>query len=322
MLAYIIRRLIQSIVVLLMVIVFSFSLPYFQPEGIYTPAYSVLGTHATHANILAWGAQYGLNHPFFVRLWNYIIALLHGNFGFSYKQGQSVYSIIATNVPRTVWLALSALLLTLVIAVPLGMIQAQRRNSVFDYAGTGVAFVLYAVPSFLLAFLLIQVFAFGILHLPSQAPTALAPWAMFTNPVAFILPVAPLTLLGVAGISPFMPGAVLDVMVQDYVRTAKAKGCSARRVLWRHTFRNALGPIITLLGLAIPGLFGGALIVEDVFNYPGLGYQAYNGALNGDLPLVIGITLLVAVFTVLGNLAADLALGIVNPRIRIERSGK
>jgi peptide/nickel transport system permease protein len=130
--------------------------------------------------------------------------------------------------------------------------------------------------------------------------------------------VASLTLLSVAGLSRFMRGTMLEVSVQDYVRTAKAKGCSASRVLWRHSFRNALGPIVVILGLSVPALFGGALIIEDVFNYPGLGIQTVNAALEFDVPTVMGITLLVAIFTLLGNYLADIALALLNPRIRFQ----
>jgi peptide/nickel transport system permease protein len=145
-----------------------------------------------------------------------------------------------------------------------------------------------------------------------------APWAIFTDPVGFILPVACLTLLGVAGVSRFMRGTVLEVLVQDYIRTAKAKGASNKRVLFKHAFRNALGPIVTILGLSLPALFGGALIIESVFNYSGLGMQTVNAATNLDVPTVLGITLLVSIFTLLGNLVADIMLGVVNPRIRVE----
>ena len=164
----------------------------------------------------------------------------------------------------------------------------------------------------------LQFFSFGITHLPASPPSGVAPWAIFTDPIGFILPVGCLTLLGVASISRFMRGTVLEVLVQDYVRTARAKGCSKRRVLFRHAFRNALGPIITILGLSIPALFGGALIIESVFNYSGLGIETVGAALSLDVPVVLGITLLVSIFTLLGNLLADIMLGVVNPRIRIQ----
>lgn len=323
MFTYIIRRLCQSLLVLLIVMFVTFSLPYFQDHGIYGPAYAVLGTHATPANVARFGQTYGFNHPFIVRFWNYITQLLfHGNLGHSYKQNQSVWSIIQVYVPRTIWLALTSLILTILIAIPLGMFQAVRRNTIFDYSATGTAFILYAMPSFLLCLLALEAFSFHWPHFAASPPPGVAPWLLFTDPLGFILPVACLTLLSVAGLSRFMRGTVLEVMVQDYIRSARAKGCSNRRTLFRHAFRNALGPIITILGLSLPALFGGALIVESVFNYAGIGIVTVTAASNLDIPIVLGITLLVAIFTLLGNLLADVALGIVNPRIRIEGTAR
>ena len=319
MLAYVLRRIIQSFIVLLMVMLVTFTLPYFQNRGILSPAYNVLGTHATPANVLIWGREHGMNHPYFVRFWNYLDQVIfHFNLGVSYKQNLSVWAIIKLFVPRTLWLALASLLLTIFIAIPLGIIQASKRNTVFDYTATGSAFIFYAMPNFLLCILVLDIFSFHGPHLPSSPPPGVAPWLLFTDPVGFILPVACLTLLSVAGLSRFMRGTVLEVMVQDYVRTAKAKGCSNRRTLFRHAFRNALGPIITILGLYIPTLLGGALIIESVFNYEGLGIQALNAALYLDVPTILGITLLVSILTLMGNLLADVCLGLVNPRIRIE----
>ena len=309
----------QSVFVLLIVLLITFTLPYFQPHGILTPAYSVLGTRANARTVAEWGAQNGMNHPYLIRFWSYASQVFfHFNLGTSYKQNLSVWAIISIYVPRTIWLALTSLILTVLISVPLGMFQASHRNTTFDYTATGTAFVLYGVPSFLLCLILLQVFTFSLHWLPASPPSGVAPWAIFTNPVGFILPVMALTLLSLAFLSRFMRGTVLDVLVQDYIRSARAKGCSNRRVLFRHAFRNALGPIITILGLYIPGLIGGALIIEDVFNYSGLGLQTLNAAALGDVPTVLGITLLTAVLTLLGNLAADVMLGIVNPRIRVQ----
>ena len=319
MLSYILRRLVQALVVVLIVMVFTFSLPYMQPHGIDAPAYSILGDHATPARVAQWAAQNGMNHPYLARLWTYISQVFfHLNLGVSYRENASVMSIIRLYVPRTVWLAAVSLLLTVIIAIPLGIYQASHRNTVTDYTATGVAFFLYGVPAFLLCLLMMDAFGFHWPHLPSSPPSGVAPWAMFTSPVGFILPVACLTLLSIAGLSRFMRGTVLEVLVQDYVRTARAKGCSNRRVLFRHAFRNALGPIITILGLYIPALFGGALIIESVFNYEGLGMQTVFAATNLDVPVVLGITLLITIFTLLGNLLADVTLGLVNPQIRIE----
>ena len=318
MLAYIIRRLLQSIVVFLIVMLITFSLPYFEPGGILAPAYIALGTHANAVTVHQWGVQNGIFHPFFVRFWNYLLQVcVHFNLGFSWKQNQSVWSIITLYVPRTIWLALTAFILTLIIALPIGVLQASRRNSWFDYSMTNFFFVLYGIPAFLLSLLMIDWFVFSTLHLPLP-PSDGSATAIFTDPKAFVIPVVTLAILSLAFFSRFMRSAVLDVLVQDYIRTAKAKGCSQRRILFKHAFRNALGPIITIVGLSIPGLFGGALIIEEVFNYEGVGYETVYSAQYKDIPTVLGITLLITIFTLIGNLMADIGLGIVNPRIRVE----
>jgi peptide/nickel transport system permease protein len=289
--AYVIRRIVQSFFVLLIVMLFTFSLPYFQDHGIVAPAYAVLGTKASPANVAYWAKTHGMDATYFHRFWTYATQLFfHFNLGRSYKQNSSVWGIISLYVPRTIWLAAVSLALTTIIAIPLGIYQASRRNTFGDYTATGVAFVLYAMPNFLLAMLLLDAFSFHWPHLPNSPPSGIQAWAMFTDPAGFILPVAALT--------------------------------SGLRTLFKHAFRNALGPIIVLLGLSIPALLGGALIIESVFNYEGLGIQTVDAANNLDLPTVLGITLLVAILTLLGNLLADVALGLVNPRIRIEGNSR
>ncbi len=323
MFAYIIRRIVQSVFVLLIVMLVTFTLPYFQDHSILGPAYATLGTKATPANVKIWGIQHGMNHPYVIRFITYVgQVFFHFNLGHSYKQNMSVVQIISLYVPRTIWLAFTSLMLTAIIAIPLGIAQASKRNTRFDYTGTGVAFILYGVPAFLLCQLALDFFSFHFPHLPSSPPSGVAPWAIFTNPIGFILPVACLTLLSLAFLSRFMRGAVLEVLVQDYMRTAKAKGCSNRRTLMRHAFRNALGPIVVILGLSIPGLLGGALIIEEVFNYGGLGIQTVAAAQNLDIPVILGITLLISILTLAGNLIADILLGVVNPRIRVEGTGR
>jgi peptide/nickel transport system permease protein len=316
--AYLVRRFFQSVLVFFLVLLFTFTLPYFVPGGLNSVAIVVLGAHAPPATVQAFDIAHGFNLPFPVRLWQYIDQLVfHFNLGYSYKNSQPVWTIIGLYVPRTIWLALVSLVLTVVIALPLGLYQAARRNTIFDYSATSVLFVLYGIPAFLLALLLQTAFSFGVTHLPPP-PTAIGDFQLFTDPVAFILPVATLTLLSLAFLSRFMRSAVLDILVQDYIRSAKAKGCSQLRVMTHHAFRNALGPIIIILGVAIPGLLGGALVIEYAFNYEGLGYETVSAASNLDTPTVLGITLLVTILTLVGNLLADIVLGMVNPRIRVE----
>jgi peptide/nickel transport system permease protein len=325
MIAYTIRRLFQGVLVLLSVIWFTFTLSYLQPDGARAPAYILCGTHQSPACISSYVRTLGLSQPYVVRLWQYVEGLVvHFNFGFSYKQNQPVASLIGVFVPRTFWIAFVSLVLAALIAIPIGIVQAWKRNTAFDYAATGVGFVLYSIPAFVLGILLLDAFTYHLHWFPgsptdNSASGVVSPWAIFTDPMAFVLPVATLTALSIAGMSRFMRSQVLDVLVQDYIRTAKAKGCDTKRILLRHTMRNALGPIVVILGLSIPLLLSGALIVEDLFNYPGLGYETINASLNSDIYTVLAITILVTAATVIGNIAADIGLAALNPRIRYER---
>lgn len=327
MVAYIIRRFFAAIFVTLFIIWFTFSLQYLQrPYGVLTPAYIACGTaHHTYLCLHPNEVKFGLLQNYFERMWQYVeLIVVHFNFGFSYIQNQTVANILRTYIPRTFWLAFFSLILALVVALPLGIYQAWKRNSMFDYAATGTVFILYSVPAYVIGFVLLDIFTyhraiFG-LHLPGEPPPGVNATAIFTHPAGFILPLVTLAALSIAGLSRFMRSSVLDVLVQDYIRTARAKGCSPMRVLFRHTMRNALGPIVTILGLYIPALLGGALIVEEVFNYKGIGVETVYSISNNDTYTVLAITVILTVMTVVGNLLADLGLGIINPRVRIEAS--
>jgi peptide/nickel transport system permease protein len=324
MLYYVVRRLLQGIVVLIIVLWFTFTLAYFQkPHGALSPAYVLCGTHLTHACIQGNITALGLDQPYLQRFWDYLTGLFfHFDLGYSYKQNSSVAGLLSLYIPRTFWLAAVSLAIAVLIAVPLGILQAWRRNTAIDYVATASSFVLYSIPAFVLGFLLLDAFSYHTLGLPNSPPEGVQPWAMFTDPVSFILPIATLTALSVAGLSRFMRSQVLDVLVQDYVRTARAKGCTSKRVLFRHTMRNALGPIVVIIGLSVPLLLSGALIVEDVFNYAGIGNETLYAASNQDLPTILGITIVVTIATVIGNIAADIGLAIINPRVRIEGSAR
>jgi peptide/nickel transport system permease protein len=320
-LAYIVRRLFAGIIVLLGVIWFTFTLTYFQPDGALAPAYLLCRQHLTKSCLNGYINQYGLAKPYLVRLWEYLFGVVvHGNLGTSFAQTNTVSGLLGVYIPRTFWIAFFSLALAIVIAIPLGIYQAWRRNTAADYIGTASSFILYAIPAYVLGFVLLDIFSYHLGWLPPSPPSNVNAWAIFTDPLGFILPVVTLTALTVAGMSRYMRSQVLDVLVQDYIRTAKAKGCDPRRVLYRHTMRNALGPLVVIIGLSVPILFSGALIVELLFNYPGLGYETWFAANNGDVYTVLGVTIIVTGATVLCNLLADIGLGIVNPRVRVEGS--
>jgi peptide/nickel transport system permease protein len=207
-------------------------------------------------------------------------------------------------------------LLALILAVPIGLLQAVRRNKVADHVFNGFSTVFYAMPSFLLCLLLILAFAIKFPILPPEGPQGSGIGAVFAEFNALILPIAALTLINVALFSRYMRSAVLDNLTEDYVRTAKAKGASQRRILFRHVLRNSLIPIATLLGLSLPGILAGALITESVFNYPGMGLLFWQAAQQQDYPILLGVTVVVALATVAGSLLADLAYAVLDPRVR------
>ncbi len=209
-------------------------------------------------------------------------------------------------------------LIALGIAVPLGIMQAVRRNKIEDYTFTTLSFVLYSMPPFWLGLILIIVFAVNLGWFPPVGPQgAISTYLDPTELSALVLPVMSLALVTVALFSRYMRSSMLDNLVQDYVRTARAKGVSTSGVLYRHVLRNALIPIVTLLGLSLPGIFSGALITEAIYNYPGMGLLFWDSAMTRDYPVLLGVTMVVAVATVVGNLLADVFYAVVDPRVRI-----
>jgi len=311
MTAYLIRRTLHALIVLFGVSLIVFVLLHLLPGG---PARASLGVRANPSSIKAFNAEYGLNQPLPIQYVEWISQVIRGNLGFSYKLNQSVNSLLIENIPRTLVLTGSATLLAIGVAVPLGALQAVRRNSAADYVVTGFALIFYSMPSFFLGLVLIIVFSDVLPIFPPTGPTATAP--LLTQLPNLVLPVATLTLITVALFSRYMRSSALENLAEDYVRTAKAKGASILRVLFRHVIPNALLPVITLVGLSVPGILGGALIVESLFNYPGMGLLFWNAAQTEDFPTMLGTILVVGLAVVLGSLLADIFYGVADPRVR------
>ena len=314
MTSYLLRRLLQAFLVVLGVTLVVFILSQLIPGG---EARAALGPKATPLQIAHFNHLNGFDEPLWVQYWHYLLGLFQGNLGYSYRNNQGVTSLISQRLPKTMVLVGASTLLSLVIAIPVGMAQAVRRNSLFDYTVTGVGFFLYAMPAFLAGELLILYFSFDLGWFPSQPPSDASAWAVFTQPMDFVLPVITLAALTIAGFSRYMRSSVLDTLAEDYIRSARAKGAGSQRVLYGHALRNALLPLITLIGLTLPAIVGGALITEDIFNYPGMGLLTVQAAQNDDIPLVLGTTLVATVATVIGSLIADLLYAAADPRIRL-----
>jgi peptide/nickel transport system permease protein len=312
---FMVRRLLQAVAVVLLVTVITFILLRLIPGN---PAIAIMGPSAYRnpAAIAQFDRVYGFNRPWYSQYWLWLDHLLHGNLGYSWNLNQSVASLLANHLPKTIFLVGSSTILALIVAVPIGVIQAVRRNKLVDHFFNGTSTLFYAMPSFLLGILLILAFAIKIPILPAEGPQGEGLGVIFTQFNALILPILSLALITVALFSRYMRSSVLDNITEDYVRTAKAKGASERRILIRHVLRNSLIPIATLLGLSLPGILSGALITEAVFNYPGMGYLFYKQAQASDYPVLLGITVIVAVATVVGSLLADVTYAVLDPRVR------
>ncbi|MGC2190743.1 MAG: ABC transporter permease [Candidatus Dormiibacterota bacterium] len=310
MIGYLFRRILQSLIVIIGVTIITFILLHMLPGN---PVRAILGPKASPADVASLTKQLGLNKPlpyqYGLWLWN----LAHFDLGYSYKQTASVDTLLAARLPNTLLLVGTSTVLAILLAIPLGVLQAVRRNKPDDYTLTGLAFIFYSMPTFWLGILLIIVFSATLNWLPPEPQASIG---LFSQLNALILPVATLTLVTLALFSRYMRSSMLENLVQDYVRTAKSKGVSSRRVLFRHVLRNALIPVLTLVGLSIPGIASGAVVTETVFNFPGMGYLFFISAQNDDFPVLLGVTVVIAVATVIGSLVADILYAVADPRIR------
>jgi peptide/nickel transport system permease protein len=312
--AYLIRRAGTSVVIMLGISVFIF----FLLHMIYpSPAIDVLGPRANTVLLDAWNRDHGFDDPVIVQYLHYLNNLIHGDLGFSYKANQSVATLFQQRWARSAYLTGMALLLAIVVAVPLGIYQAVRRNSVGDNVVTTVAFVTYAMPDFFLYLVAIQLVALTFPIFSFEASQSTSVVEVMGDWHSMALPIGCLVLLLVAGYSRYMRSSAMDTLTQDYIKAARAKGLPERLVLGRHLVRNACLPMVTLIGLSIPALLAGNLIIETVFNYQGLGLLFYNSLANSDYPVLLAYTLVGAILTVIGNLVADLALTVADPRIRL-----
>ena len=313
MTGFIVRRLLQAVVVTFFVTVVVFGLLHMLPGG---PVRALLGPRASTAQVAYFNHLYGFDRPVYVQYGKWVWQLLHGNLGYSVKLNQSVAGEIGQRLPKTIVLITLGLAVSLLAGIPLGVYQAARRYTIGDYALTGIAFIGYSAPTFFVGLLVINWFAVDLRVFPPAAPQGDSVGAVLSQPRALVLPVLTYAFLGYALWSRYMRSSVMDNIVQDYVRTARAKGVTERRVLWRHVFRNSLITIVTLLGLYVPALVGGAVIIETVFDYPGMGLAFYNAAQNYDYSSLLGIVIIATVATIIGNLLADVGYAVLDPRVR------
>jgi peptide/nickel transport system permease protein len=314
MISYILRRLAVAVIVVIGIMLVTFTMLHAISPS---PGKAVLGLKASPASVNAFNHAHGYDRALWRQFLTYVNQTFHGNLGQSYKLNQTVDSLFKENAGRSALLSGVSLLIAIVIAIPLGIWQAVRRNSAFDYAATTVSFTLYSMPIFFVSLVLIAIFSLKLDWLPSEASQSTTVVGVITDAKSMILPVAALVIVSVAVFSRYMRSSALDNLAQDYIKVARSKGLNERSVLWRHLVRNSSLPIVTIVGLSIPDLLAGNVIVEQVFNYPGLGLLFFNSLGNEDYPILLAYTLVGGVLVVIGNLVADIMLTIADPRIRL-----
>lgn len=265
---------------------------------------------------------YGLDKPLHIQYIDWLKRFTRLDFGKSFVDGREVIKKIAERIPITLSINILSLLLIIITAIPIGIISATKRYSLFDKVSTVAVFVGFSTPTFWLALMLMIVFGvnLGILPISGIHSLDVSEMTFFERIIDFakhlILPVGVSAFGGIAGLSRYSRSSMLEVIRQDYIRTARAKGLPESEVIMRHAFRNALMPVVTILGLSIPGLIGGGVIFETIFSIPGMGQLFYSSAMARDYPTIMGILVIVAILTLIGNLIADISYAIVDPRIR------
>jgi peptide/nickel transport system permease protein len=311
---YIAGRIWQAIIVVFGVTIVVFVLQHLIASGP-SLARAILGPRANPVSIRAYVAANGLDRSLPVQYWDFLWPLLHGNLGYSYRLNRSVDSVLARDIPNDLVVVGGGLAVAVAIAIPLGIAQAVRRGRVFDHVATVLLFILYAMPSFWLGLVLIELFAVKYSILPAEAPQG-SIGQVLSHPSGLVLPILTMTLVSCALFSRYMRAAAIETLSEDYVRlTARAKGLPQRRVVAHHLLRNSASSMLTLVGLSLPAILTWGVLVEYVFNFPGTGLTFYNAAVSSDYALESGIAFLVGVATVVGSLVADILYAVADPRV-------
>jgi peptide/nickel transport system permease protein len=317
MLRTIITRLSASLLSLLILVTATFVMAHLTPGG---PAYSILGLRATPEAVGSINMRLGLDVPLWRQYAVWVWHLAHFQFGYSYLVNRPVVEMLATYERNTLAMYSLAILISTLAAIGIGLLHGVYFRRWPGKLISTAELIVYALPSFFLATLLVLYFAITLRWLPAAGIVDLhaarpSTWDYVAH---LVLPVATISIFTTAGLARYFAQSVNEELGRDYVRTAAAKGASFPRILFGHVLRNALRPLVTLLGLYFPYIFAGGVIVETVFSYPGLGWLLWRSALSQDYPVLIAIVLLIGVLTVLGNLVADLVNGALDPRAGYE----
>ena len=315
---FLVRRVAQGVVVLFVISIVVFVMFFVAPHNV---ARLIAGRQATPQTVALVEARLGLGRPVLTQYWSFLWGLLHGNLGYSYYSSEPVSTLIGSRLSVSVSVAVGAAVIWLVIGISSGVLSARRPRSFADRATTVLVLVFYSMPPFLLGLLLLF-FLFFELHLagidlfPGSGYVSLtadpAGWAQH-----LVLPWFTVALVTATTYSRLTRGALLDVLGEDYIRTARSKGLTERRVVYRHGLRAALTPVVTQFGIDLGATLGGIIVVENVFCLPGLGALAVSSVLNQDLPVVIGLVMVASAFIVVANIVVDAIYALLDPRVRI-----
>jgi peptide/nickel transport system permease protein len=319
---YLIKRLVLMVPLFIGITIISFAVIHLAPGSPIDMA-TDLNPKATAEVKARLRALYGLDKPLHIQYWNWLSRLVTFDFGNSFSpDGRKVLDKILERLPITIFINVVSLILILLVAIPIGVFSATYRDSLFDKATTVFVFLGFAMPTFWLALLMMILFGVQLGWLPISGlkslnyeylPVAAKIWDRVSH---LLLPIFLSAFGGLAGLSRYMRSNMLEVIRQDYITTAKSKGLSHRSVIFKHALRNALLPVITILGLSIPGLIGGSVIFETIFAIPGMGQLFYASVMARDYPTIMGILVIGAGLTLLGNLIADVSYALADPRIR------
>ena len=302
---YIVRRLAQAVLILVGVTIITFLLTHLVPAD---PARMVAGRNASLETVESIRRQLGLDQPLVYQYLHYMGGLIQGDLGRSYIQRIDVADLIAARLPATLALLAGAILCELMIGIPAGLYAATRRGRFADRAIMVAAFSGVSAPQFVVGLLLLYVFAFGLGWFPTRG---------FGGLDSLVLPAVTLGILGGGWYARMMRSTMVDVMRQDYIRTARAKGAGGTRVVLVHGLRNGMLPIVAMIGLDIGIFMNGVVVVETVFGWPGIGQLAWQAIQRLDVPIIMGVTMVAAVGVVMGNLVADLIAPFVDPRVKL-----
>ncbi len=305
MIAYLGRRLIQSILILLGISIITFALLYLLPAD---PVRQIAGRSATPATVESIRRQLGLDQPFLVQYGRYLWSLLHGDLGRSYIQRSEVAQLIVSRLPATLLLMVGAIVCELLIGITMGLVAAVRRGSATDQSLMVASFVGVSAPQFVVGLLLLYVFAVRLSWFP------IGGYGTFSH---LVLPSLTVGILGAGWYARMMRSSMIDVLRQDYIRTARAKGLARGAILIRHALPNAVLPIIAMIGIDVGILMGGIVVVESVFGWPGIGQLVWQAIQRVDIPIIMGVTLVSAFAIVFGNLLADTIAPFIDPRIKL-----